>query len=132
MLWARLALPQGRLCVANLHASAGLPHKAALEVERAAECAVEWAEGDPLVLGGDFNLRPRRQPEPFVRLRERFALAPPTDPAAIDHLLVRGAEVVEAPRRLAPERRELTEPDGRRLRLADHAPVIAVFGLGMR
>ena len=73
--------------------------------------------------GGDFNLRPRRQPEPFARLRERFGLAPPTDPAAIDHLLVRGAEVVEAPRRLPPEERELIEPDGRRLRLADHAPV---------
>jgi endonuclease/exonuclease/phosphatase family metal-dependent hydrolase len=128
MLWLRLALPQGRLCVANLHASAGLPNKAAVEVERAAERAVEWAEGEPLVLGGDFNLRPRRQPEPFARLRERFGLAPPTDPAAIDHLLVRGAEVVEAPRRLPPEERELIEPDGRRLRLADHAPVFAVFG----
>ena len=130
MLWVRVSLPEGRLCVANLHASAGLPHKAAVEVELAAERAVEWAEGDPLVLGGDFNLRPRRQPEPFERLRERFGLAPPTDPAAIDHLLVRGARVVEAPRRLPPERRELVEPDGRRLRLADHAPVIAAFGLG--
>ena len=130
MLWVRASLPEGRLCVANLHASAGLPHKAAVEVERAAERAVEWAEGDPLVLGGDFNLRPRRQPEPFERLRERFGLAPPTDPAAIDHLLVRGAGVVEAPRRLPAEQRELTQPDGRRLRLADHAPVIAAFGLG--
>jgi endonuclease/exonuclease/phosphatase family metal-dependent hydrolase len=129
MLWVRLALPQGRLCVANLHASAGLPHRAAAELELAAERAVEWAEGDPLVLGGDFNLRPRRQPEPFDRLRERFGLAPPTDPTAIDHLLVRGARVIEAPRRLPPEERELTEPDGRRLRLADHAPVVAVFGL---
>ncbi len=60
MLWVRVSLPEGRLCVANLHASAGLPHKAAVEVELAAERAVEWAEGDPLVLGGDFNVRPRR------------------------------------------------------------------------
>jgi endonuclease/exonuclease/phosphatase family metal-dependent hydrolase len=129
MLCARLALPQGRLCVANLHASAGLPQKAAVEVEMAAERAVEWAEGDPLVLGGDFNLRPRRQPEPFARLRERFGLAPPTDPAAIDHLLVRDAKVIEPPRRLPPEQRELAEADGRRLRLSDHAPVVAAIGL---
>ena len=129
MLWTRLALPQGRLCVANVHLSAGLPDKASVELERAAERAVDWAEGDPLVLGGDFNLRPRLQPEPFERLRDRFGLAPPTDPRAIDHLLTSGAEVVEAPRRLRPEERELTEPDGRRLRLADHAPVLAVFGL---
>ena len=52
---------------------------------------------------------------------------PPRD--AIDHLLVRGLEVVERPRRLAPERRELTEPDGLRIRLSDHAPVSGAFAL---
>ena len=113
--------------MANLHASAGLPLKAAAEVEAAAGRAVEWAQGDPLVFGGDLNLRPRRDPGPFERLRERFDLRAPTGPDAIDHLLARGLDVVERPRRLPPEARELTEPDGLKLRLSDHAPVIAVF-----
>jgi endonuclease/exonuclease/phosphatase family metal-dependent hydrolase len=127
MLWARVELPEGWVCMANLHASAGLPDKAAAEVEAAAERAVAWADGDPLVFGGDLNLRPRRDPEPFARLRERFDLRDPTDPDAIDHLLVRGLGVAERPRRLPPESREATEPDGLLLRLSDHAPVVAEF-----
>jgi endonuclease/exonuclease/phosphatase family metal-dependent hydrolase len=127
MLWARVVLAEGRIAVANLHASAGLPLRAAAEVEAAAERAVGWAGDDPLVFGGDLNLRPRREPEPFARLRERFELRDPTDPDAIDHLLVRGLDVIEAPRRLAPEMREVSQPDGLRLRLSDHAPVTAAF-----
>ena len=129
MLWTRVQLPEGRVCVANLHASAGLPAAAAVEVERAAESALDWAAGDPLVFGGDFNLRPRRTPEPFVALRERHGLRDPTASGAIDHLLVRGLEVIEPPRRLEARERELEEPDGRRIVLSDHAPVLARFGL---
>lgn len=129
MIWTRAELPEGTVCVANLHASAGLPAAAAEELLRAAERAVEWSGAAPLVLGGDFNLRPRRNPEPFVLLRERFGLAEPTGPSAIDHLLARGLEIEERPHRLAPAERELTEPDGRRIRLSDHAPVAARFGM---
>ena len=50
--------------------------------------AVEWSGGDPLVFGGDINLRPARNPAPFAELRERFGLGDPTGPHAIDHLLV--------------------------------------------
>jgi len=146
MLWASLELPAGRLCVANLHASAELPRRAVVEVEAAAERAVEWAGGEPLVFGGDFNLRVRQDPALFIRLHERFRLREPTAPQAsdreplaldrpgpgdhadaIDHLLVRGLDVLEPPRPLAPEQHELQEPDGRLLRLSDHAPVEAVF-----
>jgi endonuclease/exonuclease/phosphatase family metal-dependent hydrolase len=129
MLWTRVDLPEGRLSVANLHASAGLPLKAAAEVEAAAERAVDWAGDDPLVFGGDLNLRPRRQPEPFARLRERFGLRDATDSDAIDHVLVRGLDVIEVPRRLAPELREVAGPDGLRLRPSDHAPVVAAFAI---
>jgi endonuclease/exonuclease/phosphatase family metal-dependent hydrolase len=129
MHWARLQVPGGRVCAANLHASAGLPERAAAEVLRAAEHAVAWSDGDPLVFGGDLNLRPGRNPVPFEELHARMQLAPPTAPDAIDHILVRGLEVTERPRRLAPERRELIEPDGRRIRLSDHAPVRGAFAL---
>jgi endonuclease/exonuclease/phosphatase family metal-dependent hydrolase len=130
MLWARVGLPGGRsIAVANLHATAGDPAAAAWEVERAAERAVAWAAGAPLVFGGDLNLRPRGTPEAFTLLRERFGLAPPTAPDAIDHLLVRGLDLAEAPARMRPEARDVPGPRGLRLRLSDHAPVVATVSM---
>jgi endonuclease/exonuclease/phosphatase family metal-dependent hydrolase len=128
MHWVRLELADGAsLCVANLHATAGRPHLAASEVIAAAAAAVGWSAGAALVFGGDLNLRPKAEPETFAALEERFSLREPTAPDAIDHVLVRGLEIAEQPRRLAPERRELTEPDGRRLRLSDHRLIAAMF-----
>jgi hypothetical protein len=74
-------------------------------------------------------LRPARQPAPFTALEQRYGLREPTAPDAIDHLLARGMEIVESPRRLAPETRELPGPDGLALRLSDHAAVMATFGV---
>jgi endonuclease/exonuclease/phosphatase family metal-dependent hydrolase len=128
MHWTRIELAGGaRLCVANLHASAGRPAQAAREVLRAAEAATAWAGDLPLVFGGDLNVRPAGEPATFALLEERFGLREPTAPDAIDHLLVRGLETVERPRRLAAERRELNEPGGLRLRLSDHRPIAAEF-----
>ena len=131
MVWARAELAGGAIaCFANLHASAGLPQKATAELLAAAAAAVEWSEGDPLVFGGDLNLRPGPHPAAFVALRDRFGLGEPPGPNANDHLLARGLEVVERPRQLAAEERELPEPDGRRLRMSDHAPVVARWEVG--
>ncbi len=128
MVWARVRLPGGAsVCFSNLHASAGLPLKAAGELLAAARNAVDWSGADPLVFGGDMNLRPARDPMPFAELRDRHGLGDPTGPHAIDHLLSRGLDVVEAPRRLPGEERELPQADGLRLRLSDHAPVIAAY-----
>ena len=127
MLCCRLEGPAA-IWVGNLHASRQ-SERTAREVERAAELAVEWAAWKPLVFGGDLNLRPARYPETFEALRTRFGLGDPTAPDAVDHLLARGLELVEAPRRLEPERRELPGPDGLRIRLSDHAPVAATFGV---
>ena len=74
---------------------------------RAVKAATEWAGGAPLIFGGDLNLRPAETPAIFDHLREEFGLAAPTAPRAIDHLLVRGLEVLEPPVAWAPERREL-------------------------
>ena len=128
MHWVRLQ-PAGvePVCVANLHASAGRPAQAAAEVIAAAEAAVAWSKDAPLVFGGDLNLRPAGEPAPFASLRERFGLGEPTAPDAIDHLLVRGLSVVAPTRRLAQERRELEEPDGRKLRLSDHRLIAGEF-----
>ena len=128
MLLARMELPGGRrLVAANLHATASRGDRAAApEVVRAAELAVEWAREDPLVFGGDLNLRPQTAPEAFEAL-VGLGLTPPTAANAIDHLMARGLEVVEPPARLDPERREVARGDGRRIRLSDHAPVVAAF-----
>ena len=128
MHWARIALGDGsRLCVANLHASAGLPDRASVEVIRAAKAALEWSGGDPLVFGGDLNVRLKRESATFDTLRENFGLGDPTAPDAIDHLLASALSVASRPRRLAPERRELPDASGLRIRLSDHAPVVATF-----
>lgn len=114
------------LCVANLHASAHRRELAIEDVLRAAVAADEWAGEAPLIFGGDLNLRPQESPAVFAELRERFGLAAPTAPRAIDHLLVRGLDVVEPPHQWPPERREVHD-GGLALRLSDHAPVEAVF-----
>ncbi|MEA2430805.1 MAG: hypothetical protein QOI19_1278, partial [Thermoleophilaceae bacterium] len=51
-------------------------------------------------------------------LAERYGLAPPTPDDAIDHLLVRGLDVIEPPRRT-------TAP----LQLSDHDYVTASAGM---
>jgi endonuclease/exonuclease/phosphatase family metal-dependent hydrolase len=127
MHWVRLELPGGAVGVANLHASAGRPGQATAEVLTAAATAVGWTGAGPLVFGGDFNLRPARERHPFAVLEERFGLRPPTAPDAIDHVLARGLEIAEPPRPMPPERRELTEPGGLRLRLSDHRLIQAEF-----
>jgi endonuclease/exonuclease/phosphatase family metal-dependent hydrolase len=115
------------VCVANLHATNDVPKLAVADVLLAAEAASGWARDAPLIFGGDLNLRPAEDPELFARLAAEFGLASPTTgPKAIDHVLVRGLDVVAAPAQWPPERREL-RLDGKALRLSDHAPVEAHF-----
>jgi endonuclease/exonuclease/phosphatase family metal-dependent hydrolase len=119
------------LCVANLHATNDHPELAADDVLHAAGAAVEWAGERPLLFGGDLNLRPAETPAAFEQLASRFDLAGPTAAGAIDHLLVRGLETVEAPRSWPPEHREV-RCEGLALRLSDHAPVEATFAAPAR
>lgn len=116
------------VCVTNLHATNDRPELATEDVLRAAEAASDWAGEAPLLFGGDLNLRPRESPAVFAKLSERFGLAAATAPDAIDHILVRGLEMVDPPHQWPPERREL-DVDGLALRLSDHAPVEARFAL---
>jgi endonuclease/exonuclease/phosphatase family metal-dependent hydrolase len=114
------------ICVANLHAS-GPDELAEPEIWRAAEATVTWAGGDPLILGGDFNLRPTAGGL-YKKLAVRFGLAAPTDPGAIDHLLARGLEATRPARPWPAEAREVRS-GGLAIRLSDHAPVTARFRL---
>jgi endonuclease/exonuclease/phosphatase family metal-dependent hydrolase len=126
----RLVHDSREICLGNLHLSAGAPDQAAREARRAAETALEWARGAPLVLGGDFNVRGSHAL--FGDLCNLVGLCGATNPHGIDHILARGLETVSGPVSWAPERRELDVLAGlehRRLRLSDHAPVEARFSL---
>lgn len=120
---------QGGLCVANLHASTGAG-RAGRDVLRAAALAGEWAGESPLVLGGDFNLRPGVRPAgaappPFDELESGFGLSGVTGDDAIDHILARGAERLGPPEAWPPSRRDVPAGDsGLMIRLSDHAPVV--------
>jgi Endonuclease/Exonuclease/phosphatase family len=121
MAFTRLA---SGVCVANLHAST-TPDLAVTELRHAASTAIEWAAGAPLILGGDFNVRPQRTPGIFDELREQ-GFSGPTAADSIDHLLAHGLETATPPRSWPPEEREVPY-DELRLRLSDHAPVEATF-----
>jgi endonuclease/exonuclease/phosphatase family metal-dependent hydrolase len=126
----RLVDRDREVCVGNLHLS-GAPGQAAREAAKAAELALEWARGAPLVLGGDFNIRPKASTV-FDDLCDRAGLCGATDPDALDHILARDLEPAGPPARWAPEQRELMVLAGlerKRLRLSDHAPVEAHFRL---
>jgi endonuclease/exonuclease/phosphatase family metal-dependent hydrolase len=114
------------LCVANLHAST-TEHDPAADVRRAADAAVSFAGPRPLVFGGDLNLRPDTTGL-YEELARRHGLAAPTAPDVIDHLLVRGLGVLEAPRREPPADREV-DAGGLAIRLSDHAILDATFEL---
>jgi endonuclease/exonuclease/phosphatase family metal-dependent hydrolase len=115
---------RGGPCVANLHASVADP-LAAEEVVAAARSAVDWAGGKPVVLAGDFNVRPDDSGV-FAELAD-LGFTSPSDGRAIDHILVRGLDVIEPARAWAATDREVRE-EGLAIRLSDHAPVQAIFG----
>jgi len=121
-----LARLEPGLVVANLHASGPSP-LAAEDTRMAAEAAVNWAGGDPLILGGDLNVSPGESGI-FDELARRFGLGPSTGERSIDHLLSRGLETVEPPAPWPAAAREVRE-GGRAIRLSDHPPVQAAYEL---
>lgn len=120
---------QSGVSLANFHVSTK-PASAEAELITAAERALDFAGGGPLVFGGDFNVRPAES-SVFERLEQRFGLAPPTAPDRLSHLLVRELEVDRPPAAWPPEARDLVDPKtGLKIRLSDHNPVEAGFRLG--
>jgi endonuclease/exonuclease/phosphatase family metal-dependent hydrolase len=102
--WLHAARLTSGIWICNLHAG-GPPR----DVERARQRAVEWAEGAPLVLGGDFNIH-------FLSLTG-FEDAGGSGP---DHVFVAGFEPVGGPEVLGHGR------------LSDHAPVVVTLSSAER
>jgi endonuclease/exonuclease/phosphatase family metal-dependent hydrolase len=121
------------ICVANLHAS-GSRELAEGEVIEAAAVAIDWAQGAPLLFGGDLNIRPARSNPVFEDLERTHGLRAPTPGTAIDHLLVTDLETLSPAMPWPPEEREVPDPTAGGatpalpVRLSDHAPVAATFG----
>ncbi|MGB3099500.1 MAG: endonuclease/exonuclease/phosphatase family protein [Solirubrobacterales bacterium] len=122
------------LCLANLHAS-GARAAAEPELRVAADSALSWAGGQPLILGGDFNLRPSSSADLFTKLADTTGLGGPTIEGSVDQILVRGLDVRQAPERWPAERREVPDPTAVNratalpIRLSDHSPIEATFEL---
>jgi endonuclease/exonuclease/phosphatase family metal-dependent hydrolase len=119
----RVTVPSTRtVVVANMHATSysGDRRLADAELLRAATFADAIAEPDePIVLGGDFNVTVDSSPTLRALSTEvwGFSAAGPR----IDHVLVRGLEVVESERAWPGARRRHAG-----LLLSDHAPVEVV------
>ena len=97
------------ICIANLHASEARA-EAEREVLAAARTAVEWAEGGPLIFGGDLNLRPASSPQLFDRLATELGLEGTTAEDIVDHILSRGLGRATTAERWEPARREVPDP----------------------
>ena len=125
LLAARLEHPDGRaLWVANLHGSFHAPAPAAREVAAAAEAAARLAGEQPLLFGGDLNLRPKTSPTLFEALEQGHGLTGVTAPSAIDHLLTARIARPGDPEVPPAGWREIADPgSGLLLRLSDHSPV---------
>ena len=95
-----VALADGTWC-ANLHAQVHSPRRAAADAARAAAVTLEWAGGDPALVGGDFNVR-----APAAAGFEQLG------GHGVDHVLGHGLRSVGGPE--MPDRGDLS----------DHAPVI--------
>ena len=92
--------------VANLHATAHDPPRAAIDIERARRAAIEWAAGAPVVMGGDLN-EPRPRMAGFVH----------ADGSNVDHVFARGLEPAGPADELE------------RGHLSDHAPLAVALRL---
>lgn len=106
---AQLARLRDGTCVANLHASTRVA-LAEDELGHLWHLALEWADGAPLVLGGDLNLRSPQPPAPGIRhLAARD----------VDHLFGAGLTACAEAELLARE----VLIDGRTVELSDHPPL---------
>jgi endonuclease/exonuclease/phosphatase family metal-dependent hydrolase len=105
---AQLVKLETGLVVANFHASARVP-LAEQELARLWDLALGLADGSPLILGGDLNLRAPRAPDAAAHVAR----------CHVDHIFVRGL----APVGQAQALHRRVALDGRSVELSDHAPL---------
>jgi endonuclease/exonuclease/phosphatase family metal-dependent hydrolase len=103
------------------------PELIAMELRRATAALERAGGGAPMVLAGDLNAPPGH-PALTALAAAGWSGSPAPPGVGIDRVLAHGAEVVEPERALAPAEREVGvrfRGGARRVRLSDHAPVLA-------
>jgi endonuclease/exonuclease/phosphatase family metal-dependent hydrolase len=105
---AQIARVAGGTVIANFHASTRVP-LAEQELARLAELTLGYAGGDPVVLGGDLNLRAPRAPSPLLHVAARD----------VDHLFAARLRLLGEP--LLHDRR--VSSHGSTVELSDHPPL---------
>jgi endonuclease/exonuclease/phosphatase family metal-dependent hydrolase len=116
---AQLVRLRDGACAANFHGSTRVA-LAEDELARLCECALAFAAGRPLVVGGDLNLR---APLPRAPQLAGFAHVAARD---VDHVLVRGLTPVGEPQRL---NRKAASRAGE-VELSDHPPLRVALSRG--
>ncbi|MCW3028890.1 MAG: Endonuclease/exonuclease/phosphatase [Solirubrobacterales bacterium] len=111
---AQLARLRDGTCVANFHGSARV-ELAEAELRRLWEHALRWAASDPLIVGGDLNLRSPAAPSgDILHLASRD----------VDHIFARGLEP-SGDAQLLERHLGVGEE---RIELSDHVPLLACVG----
>ncbi len=110
---AQLARLEDWTCVTNFHGSAQVP-LAEDELARLWEHSLAWSGSEPLVLGGDLNLR-----SPAGAEKTDVAHVGRRD---VDHIFTRGMEAVEQAQLL--DRRVELGRGGSMVELSDHLPLL--------
>jgi endonuclease/exonuclease/phosphatase family metal-dependent hydrolase len=129
----RVAAPGGtEIAVACAHCHNGRDRRVTgLEIARAARALEALADGAPAILAGDMNAWPD-DPAIAALSAAGWRGAGPGADLAVDHVLHRGLEAAEAPRRLPHAEREVGvtwRGRSRRVLLSDHDPVVAILRL---
>lgn len=111
---AQLARLRDGTCVVNFHASARV-ELAEAELRHLWERALRWAASDPLIVGGDLNLRSPAAPSAdVVHLASRD----------VDHIFARGLEPSGEAQLLDRHLSVGEDP----IELSDHVPLLACVG----
>jgi endonuclease/exonuclease/phosphatase family metal-dependent hydrolase len=134
---AQLARLRDGTCLVNVHASTR-PARAVQELERLWPRALDWARADPLIFGGDLNLRTPPAPHaPAGACGRAPASGEASDHAdaivhvagsGVDHVYAKGLLPIErnqAPAGASEQPNRAIVLDGRRVELSDHAPLLA-------
>ncbi len=134
---AQLVRLQDGTCVVNLHAGTRPAH-AMQELERLWPRALDWARANPLILGGDLNLRappsalvpaPKPASAPSEASMHGDALVHVAG-SGVDHVYAKGLLPAEESADASGSEGASGRPsraivlDGRRVELSDHAPLL--------
>lgn len=128
LLAATVAGPGGARILAACTHCATNPRVAEVELRRARDHVIDWADGLPILVGGDLNVGPGH---PALDLLTQQGFREEIPGVGIDHIFSRGLAAIGG-RRWRPEERDLgvrVRGGLRRVRMSDHDLVEGMYRL---